>query len=252
MEENDRYIEGIYNYCDRWCERCKYTDRCYSFQMDVEDGIDPLNPDVSDEEVWEQVGKRLSQALELLRQHAVEMGLDFDNLPEVVEEPPSELAARLEAQSKKLHKEYVKRTQAFFENNTDYFKEKTQESADWVEMGIADDEETGNKWKLVDDQTKVIQWYTFFVGVKMRRAIGGLDEMHGEQWSSPEQSDANRTARITMLAIERSMAAWQVMLGTFTEKEDEIIQLLALLAKFRRMVETTFPRWAEAGPEVVW
>jgi len=38
----------------------------------------------------------------------------------------------------------------------------------------------------------------------------------------------------------------------FPEKEDGIVQALALLARLRRMAVTTFPRWAEAGPDVVW
>ncbi len=252
MEENDHYIEGIYNWCDRWCERCRYTDRCFSFQMDVEDGIDRLNRDISDEKVWEHVGKRLSQALEMLHEMAAEQGIDLDNLPDVEEEPPSERVTRLEALCEELHEEYIDRTKVFFEENKDYFHDKGHESIRWVEMGISNEEEALAKWQQVSDQAEVIQWYTYFMGVKMRRAIGGLDDMDEEHWGSPEQSDANRTARIVMLAVDRSMAGWQVMLESFPEKEDDIVKTLALLARFRRMVETTFPRWAEAGPDVVW
>jgi len=252
MEENSHFIEGIYNYCDRWCERCKYTDRCYSFQMDVEDGIDPLNRDLSDEEVWAHVGKRLGQALQMLSEMAAEQGIDLDNLPEVEEEPPSERAARLEALCEEIHEEYIERCRSFFEENKTYFKDKGHETISWVEMGISGEEEALAKWEEVSDQAHVIQWYTYFVGVKMRRAICGLDDMHEDHWGSPEQSDANRTARIVMVAIERSMAGWQMMLDAFPEKEDGIVQALALLARLRRMAVTTFPRWAEAGPDVVW
>ncbi len=35
LEEIDEPDEGkIYNYCDRWCERCLYTDRCRIFVME--------------------------------------------------------------------------------------------------------------------------------------------------------------------------------------------------------------------------
>ncbi len=29
LHENndDNYIEGVYNYCNRWCERCPFTGR---------------------------------------------------------------------------------------------------------------------------------------------------------------------------------------------------------------------------------
>jgi hypothetical protein len=220
--------------------------------MDLEDGIDRLKRDFSEEEVWEHVGKRLAQALEMVREYAAANGIDIDNLPDAEEEPPSEKAARLEALVEEIHEEYLDRTEAFFKENQKYFLEKGHETIHWVEMGIAGEADTLAKWEQVKDQATVIQWYTYFIGVKMRRATGGLDDMQEEHWGSPEQSDANRTSRIVMLAVERSMAAWQVMLDAFPEKEDDIISALALLAKFRRMVETTFPRWAEAGPDVVW
>lgn len=31
MEVRDGFIEGIFNYCDRWCERCKFTSHCRLF-----------------------------------------------------------------------------------------------------------------------------------------------------------------------------------------------------------------------------
>ena len=30
----DQFIPGIYNYCDRWCERCPLTARCRVFAME--------------------------------------------------------------------------------------------------------------------------------------------------------------------------------------------------------------------------
>ena len=30
-KEKKTYIEGIYNYCDRWCERCRFTSNCFLF-----------------------------------------------------------------------------------------------------------------------------------------------------------------------------------------------------------------------------
>ncbi len=251
MEEND-FIEGIHNYCDRWCERCRYTDCCYSFYLDKEAGFNRLNPDINEEDMWKHVGKRLSEAFEMLKEHASELGIDLNDLSPEEEPPPSETTVQLEAQCEQIHNRYIDIAEDFFKANRDYFLDKGEETIRWVEMGLSGEEEALTQWQQVNDQAEVIQWYVVFVGVKMRRAIGGLDDMHEEHWGSPEQSDANRTARITMLAIERSMAAWRVMLDAFPEKEDDIVQALALLSKLRHIVVTHFPRWAEAGPDVVW
>lgn len=252
MSDNNPYIESIYNYCDRWCERCKYTDRCFAFQKQLADGIDPLKKDYTPEETWAYVSKCFAEAMELLRQYAEEQGIDFDNLPEVEEEPPSEKAARLQEEGSKIHIEYVKCARGFFEANETYFEEKGKASIRWVEMGITGEEETQSRWDRIVDQADVIKWYMFFIGAKMQRAAHGIDDMHNNTWDSPEQSDANRTARILMVAIDRSIAAWRVMLHVFPEKEEAILQALSLLARLRRMTEGAFPRWREAGPDVEW
>src|SRR5688572_15525227 len=46
MEVQDGFIVGIFNYCDRWCERCPLTNRCRLFadmaEIDFEQGNGPL------------------------------------------------------------------------------------------------------------------------------------------------------------------------------------------------------------------
>ena len=46
MEVQDGFIVGIFNYCDRWCERCPLTGRCRVFatlaEIDFEEGNGPL------------------------------------------------------------------------------------------------------------------------------------------------------------------------------------------------------------------
>ena len=36
LTENPNFIPGIYNYCDRWCQRCPFTFRCMNFAMTEE------------------------------------------------------------------------------------------------------------------------------------------------------------------------------------------------------------------------
>ena len=36
LAQNPDFISGIYNYCDRWCERCAFTSRCMNFAMGEE------------------------------------------------------------------------------------------------------------------------------------------------------------------------------------------------------------------------
>ena len=38
-----RFIPGIYNYCDRWCEHCELTSRCLNYAMGQEEAGDSRN-----------------------------------------------------------------------------------------------------------------------------------------------------------------------------------------------------------------
>lgn len=41
MAENPDFIPGIYNYCDRWCERCAFTSRCLTYAALQESSFPP-------------------------------------------------------------------------------------------------------------------------------------------------------------------------------------------------------------------
>ncbi len=51
----ERFITGIYNYCDYWCERCAFTRRCRNYASDraerrqtrPEDVESPADPDAA-------------------------------------------------------------------------------------------------------------------------------------------------------------------------------------------------------------
>ena len=40
FEQENNYIPGIFNYCDRWCERCPLTARCRVYAMEQEEHAD--------------------------------------------------------------------------------------------------------------------------------------------------------------------------------------------------------------------
>ena len=56
---NPRFISGIYNYCDRWCERCALSHRCLSYAMErAEDGSDPGARDLSNQKFWDKLHRQ--------------------------------------------------------------------------------------------------------------------------------------------------------------------------------------------------
>ena len=56
LANNPDLISGIYNYCDRWCERCPLTSRCLVYATEQEDNDSPANHDLSNEAFWRKLG----------------------------------------------------------------------------------------------------------------------------------------------------------------------------------------------------
>jgi hypothetical protein len=111
---------------------------------------------------------------------------------------------------------------------------------------------------------EVIRWYQFFIAAKLMRAIGGSDRaVQTEESANAEeifadeapyedeeydaeaayvvQSDADGSAKVALIAINRSDSAWRVLHRSLPEKSDSIMPMLATLERLRLSTEATFP-----------
>jgi hypothetical protein len=52
LARNNKFIPGICNYCDRWCERCLFTSLCMNFARSREYATDPEASDITNEKFW--------------------------------------------------------------------------------------------------------------------------------------------------------------------------------------------------------
>ena len=80
MAQDKRFISGIYNYCDRWCERCPQTSRCLNYAMAEEEFADPKTQDIQNEAFWEKLAEIFRDTLDLLKERAVRELLEKHNL----------------------------------------------------------------------------------------------------------------------------------------------------------------------------
>jgi hypothetical protein len=75
-----KYISGIYNYCDRWCERCQFTSRCLNCTIVDETAGDLKSIDRANEDFWKQLFEILGETLAMVQEMARETGVDIENI----------------------------------------------------------------------------------------------------------------------------------------------------------------------------
>jgi len=235
-------IAGIYNYCDRWCERCPFTSRCMNYAMQQEQHPGARQHDLESQEFWNELSSALKVTLDLLRESAADHGIDIDNLDmQGVEEEESRIEQ--EAENHPVARaafDYIEMADSWLNDAHDMFKEKEQELQREVELELP-----GSKPHLkavqVADAVDVISWYHTMIYPKAMRALGQSrrEARWEEQNGFPKDSDGS--AKVALISIDRSIAAWGVLREHFPEASDSILDRLVHLERLRAGIEKAFP-----------
>ena len=244
LAANPDFISGIYNYCDRWCERCAFSSRCLVFATEKEDPDldDPGVRDLSNAKFWRKLDSIFKGAHELIRECAQEAGIDIDAMDteEAIADEQAETENAAGHQLSVLARNYGGAVDTWFENEVVAAETLTDEAS----------AQASREATAIDIQSavEVIRWYQFFIAAKVFRALmGNDDERDGvypadnEDEINPAQTDANGSAKIALIAIERSLGAWRIMQSCVPDKTDSIAPMMATLENLRCGIEETHP-----------
>ncbi|MFN8495130.1 MAG: hypothetical protein U0350_46440 [Caldilineaceae bacterium] len=239
LADNPNLIEGIYNWCDRWCERCPFTSRCLNYALGEEQGTTNVN-DLSNEQFWQKLAEVFDLTLALLQRSVDELGLDWTTVDtDVLMAEKHHNAERAANHALALQSDaYAEQVDAWFTAAGDLFQTKSEQLAAQMRIGLTNAAE--NQVIVLQDAVDVIRWYQLFIHVKLQRALHGkLDERTECDPEYPKDSDGS--AKVALIAIDRSLAAWSVLLRAFPDHETGTLHLLAQLGQLRRAVEQEFP-----------
>ena len=242
--DNPNLISGIYNYCDRWCERCSMTARCSVFQTTPQ-----LNPDdfANEEDFFKEVFKGVSASfqltMELLQESADERGIDLTPSEEDDEWIEKRNRQKEETQNTSislLAMEYLDLGKKWLDNSNDALKtlQEDLQSSALMDLPERNPEQEALALK---DALEVIPYYLHQIYVKLLRAQEGREEDDAwfEENDFPKDSDGS--AKVALIGIDNSIRVWEVMLQYLPIQEDAILPILSLLSNLRNQVESAFP-----------
>jgi hypothetical protein len=252
MAGDPRFIPGIYNYCDRWCERCAFTDRCLNYASSLKRGRKFEEDFDSDEEFdsdafVEELTEIFQETIALIRHMAEEEGIDLDtDDPEVEEMMAREEEARQQAEEHPL----TAAANRYVGLVNDWFVFGQRELARDRDVLAEAHLPAGAAMAPLVDALEVIRWFQFMISVKIQRALGSrASEAHEPEFWTEMPKDSGGTAKIALIAIDRSIGAWGALLPAFPARQAATLQLLALLSRLRVELEQEFPEaWAFVRP----
>jgi hypothetical protein len=214
------FIEGIFNYCDRWCERCAFTARCMNFALGEEMERQDKACDEESRKFWEEIDRSCKETLAKTEPADASFnpgptgfGDDLEHKleHEITESHPCAVRA----------KEYIGMADAWFK-------------ASGLEAGHA-----LTPASMLDDSLQIVRWYQLFIYVKLMRAISGLQRE--PELAEDAQSSPNGSVKKALIAIDRSIGAWGFLFKQISGTARETNRIIAYLAGLRRLVEETFP-----------
>jgi len=243
LAADPRFIAGIYNYCDRWCERCPLSHRCLSYAMErAEDDGDPAARDLANKKFWNKLHAGFQLTMQMLQEDAQRLGID-SNAPDARAEivAHERLVRRRAARNRPLSRaarDYGLAVQKWLKDSPSFFKARAAELVKEMRLQIGRPlDEAVEIRELLD----IVRWYRLFIHVKLERAIGSQAEEETDPELSDRLRDADGSAKIALVGIDRSLAAWAALRPHFPEQEDSILDFLLRLERIRRQVENLFP-----------
>ena len=214
-------IEFISEYCDRWCERCAFTSRCSSYAVQAAMGM---------------CGD-FKEAIELAVGAPRRVGAAADDDSRArrwldIPEPTAKELRELEKEEKARQRRIEHSPVTGMANRT------TAMSYHWFRA--RSDAARAGADAVVIEALEVVEWDSHLIGAKLHRALMGQDRHHRDDFDDhPVQNDWNGSAKVALISIDRSEAAWQAIAQA--TGDTAAADIAVALADLRSEVEHAFP-----------
>ncbi|HEV2833926.1 MAG TPA: hypothetical protein VGW58_01340 [Pyrinomonadaceae bacterium] len=232
LASNPDLISGIYNYCDRWCERCPLTSRCLVYATEqVDHRESPKSNDVCNEAFWHKLSSILHETQQMIAGWAKEAGIDLTQVPD-----EEEVKTRKRRRQIADHHPLARAGKKYANAASDWLRQFDQTNEARKPHATDRDREQ------LEDAREVIQWYQYQIAVKIMRALScRSDGWEDEPEMAEFPKDSDGSAKVALIGIDRSIAAWRLVQLSLPDGADSIVPLILQLERLRKRVERSFP-----------
>lgn len=223
------YVPGVYNYCDRWCERCRFNTRCAVKTM-------------SDQIREAQARGEDPSAVEPPDEEPDRPGADVVRpwLEQVLNYQPTEAETR-EIEAREKERERLMEVDLLVLDAREYGT-----IAHRIARALLGDLAGGDA--IILAALDAIERQALCVSAKTWRAVSGqirhqLDEDEDDEFDFGVQSDSNGSAKVARLMVQESREAWMVLMQVGRAAADGVpVTMIERLDRLDRDLATRFPR----------
>ncbi|HEY5463447.1 MAG TPA: hypothetical protein VIJ95_09330 [Hanamia sp.] len=238
-----KFIPGIHNYCDRWCERCYFTSRCRVY-VKLNESDTEAN-DINNKKFWDKLSSGMADTIRMIYEDAAKHGIDLDKEIKANEEEYQKNQEKTEIKLKEseldqYNNQYMLLAREWLKKH-EHFDEIRDDALQKAELGLGTEEEIMNHLQTINECLEVINWYLFLISVKFKRALSGKFEDDGWEEENGFQKDSDGSAKIALIATKRTFDAWYQLFELLPKEQENLIPMLSILQKIQKKGDEEFP-----------
>ena len=236
---NPNFVEGIFDYCDRWCERCLFTHRCMNYAVYRQEFPDTSENEITNEQWWQKFADFFRKTIATVKEQAKSYGFDLETIDDDLIAEDRRLTDRAaDYPCSKASREYSQMVSQWFDSSSDLFTEKANQLNHALQLELPGTEPEESALQI-NDAADVIRWYQHQIHVKLVRAARGM--LADDDDDEFRTEDANGSAKVALIGIDRSIAAWGVLYENLPSNTDEILDILVHLQRLQNDTQQCFP-----------
>ncbi|MFZ1693665.1 MAG: hypothetical protein WAT74_10740 [Flavobacteriales bacterium] len=256
------FIPGVYNYCDRWCQKCRFIRQCRVGAVDADELRDEDEDEVALEKVegnvqrFDRMMDDLSKMQEQEREEKGEEsddeddGIDWDALNEEPTEEEmadyhkrdEEVRAKVKAHPlTNMSETYMDLCHEWLEAKAETLKARGIDQTRRYELQLVP---LAPNDLLLKEAVEEIAWFMTMLPVKTNRCIRGKIEdpdFMERIGLDPLMSDENGTAKLTLHIVDRCREAWTAIAELMPEEQAAAVPILELLRRHEALMREEFP-----------
>jgi len=215
-------IDFISSYCDRWCERCAFTDRCVVYACSIAAAM-------CDGDVTAGMELAIGRPQPVHGERDATVGERL--LDEFGEPSDAELAdAMREEESRRARIDELEISHLGWRYSV--------KSLEWLK---GRESPSAHPDPLIREALEIVAWDATLISAKLHRALSGrersLDEASMDD--DPTRNDANGSAKVALISLARSETSW--LLIADATGDAAAADLASLAAGLRASVIEEFP-----------
>lgn len=244
-------IPGIYNYCDRWCEKCKYTNRCSLFLIETQTEVDLIlsdedinNPDVYSKVVGDSLHKSYNKILNEKDDEYIDENIDddfededlFENEDSFDDDDDFDDYDEIIAEENKFRNAghpLIEKSEKFFDEVFAYHDANKNK---FIETKKTED--SANPFHQSWD---TLFWYSPQIHIKIKMCFYSLEKLKRDIINEFETEMMNVNSRIVYTGMEKCIDALQKLRKIETEHPQVILDLLNFISHIKEEFTEIFP-----------